>query len=322
MDSRSVGRGRKTNPWQHPDFYKRFYGWLMLLDSAHLRVSCTAAGMLTEMMAMTLQTTSGLTQIQHNEKILVFLVPGERSTFVKFIQVVKDLGYADKADELREHLSRCDGVVFSVQETRAAQSEGEIIPEQDRQSPPKVHPMEPAMTVRVETIARTTAQPEFTSATSTMVTESTATSDMRGQPMASCPRQKSRLETSSDEAPAASSTANLPKRDRPISEIKDVYEFGDEVAKFFDPKNCDDLARNLVIAKGEPVDNYASIVLRYIRRHSLHDEDLSNVAGQIFYYRDQKPVPSCAKFLAILEKVSPAVVSRVEDLLERTEFSS
>eukprot|EP00117_Sycon_ciliatum_P027682 scpid97698/ scgid4795/ len=229
MDSRSVGRGRKTNPWQHPDFYKRFYGWLMLLDSAHLRVSCTAAGMLTEMMAMTLQTTSGLTQIQHNEKILVFLVPGERSTFVKFIQVVKDLGYADKADELREHLSRCDGVVFSVQETRAAQSEGEIIPEQDRQSPPKVHPMEPAMTVRVETIARTTAQPEFTSATSTMVTESTATSDMRGQPMASCPRQKSRLETSSDEAPAASSTANLPKRDRLISEIQDIHEFGYKV---------------------------------------------------------------------------------------------
>ncbi|XP_065189865.1 uncharacterized protein LOC135820762 isoform X2 [Sycon ciliatum] len=112
---------------------------------------------------------------------------------------------------------------------------------------------------------------------------------------------------------------NLNNADKLVT-LTDLTDLGNKMAEYLTVAERKKLAKQLVMAAGEFVNNFESIMTTYIKenRHGLADTD--NVAGQLFYIVHKKEI-SCKELLCILAAFTQEeVVARVAQIIERARF--
>ncbi|XP_065189848.1 uncharacterized protein LOC135820752 isoform X4 [Sycon ciliatum] len=112
---------------------------------------------------------------------------------------------------------------------------------------------------------------------------------------------------------------NLNNADKLVT-LTDLTDLGNKMAEYLTLAERKKLAKQLVMAAGEFVNNFESIMTTYIKenRHGLADTD--KVAGQLFYIVHKKEI-SCKELLCILAAFTQEeVVARVAQINERARF--
>ncbi|XP_065189843.1 uncharacterized protein LOC135820750 [Sycon ciliatum] len=112
---------------------------------------------------------------------------------------------------------------------------------------------------------------------------------------------------------------NLNNVDKLVT-LTDLTDLGNKMAEYLTVAERRKLAKQLVMAAGEFVNNFESIMTTYIQenRHGL--ADTNNVAGQLFYIVKKKAI-SCKELLCILAAFTQEeVVMRVAQIIERAQF--
>ncbi|XP_065189866.1 uncharacterized protein LOC135820763 [Sycon ciliatum] len=112
---------------------------------------------------------------------------------------------------------------------------------------------------------------------------------------------------------------NLNNADKLVT-LTDLTDLGNKMAEYLTVAERKKLAKQLVMAAGEFVNNFESIMTTYIKenQHGLANTD--NVAGQLFYIVHQKEI-SCKELLCILAAFTQEeVVARVAQIIERARF--
>ncbi|XP_065184696.1 uncharacterized protein LOC135815343 [Sycon ciliatum] len=102
--------------------------------------------------------------------------------------------------------------------------------------------------------------------------------------------------------------------DRPLNDIKDFFELGDEIHKFLNRVQCEHLARLMVTENGDIPNNFKDRICCYIRKNNYGEESPENVPGLLFYFCS-KEVKTCGDLLDLIKRVSPRDCEKIKKLI-------
>eukprot|EP00117_Sycon_ciliatum_P028412 scpid24888/ scgid22837/ Polyubiquitin; Ubiquitin; Ubiquitin-related 1; Ubiquitin-related 2 len=114
--------------------------------------------------------------------------------------------------------------------------------------------------------------------------------------------------------PSCTDRGRVSTVDRPLNDIPDFFELGEEIRKFLNRVQCGDLARWMVTKNGDNPNNFTDTICRYIRKNTYGEESPENVPGLLFYFCS-KEVKTCGDLLDLIKKVSPGDCEKIKKLI-------